>query len=182
MRVQAQTTPFNLPFEITDLTRDPNLYKKSHEQRGARVDPREETDAFRDGLQGMADPSREFRRHLVEVRQEDIDNLDSASNFSRRMSLLMLNNAKRARKPSGKHDFNAEVAQSFPARIVGQTRAMSMKVKPTNKLNLLRDTPEDQANIGGFDNTQAIQEGNSEEYSSTNSEELYTSPSHKSGS
>ena len=56
-----------------------------------------------------------------------------------------------------------------------------MKVKPTNKLNPLRDTPEDQANIGGFDNTQAIQEGNSEEYSSSNSEEFYTSPSHKSG-
>ena len=56
-----------------------------------------------------------------------------------------------------------------------------MKVKPTNKLNLLRDTPEDQANIGGFDDTQAIQEGNSEDYSSSNSEEFYTSPSHKSG-
>lgn len=68
--LKSQTTPFKLPFDITDLTRDPNLYKrKKHVFRPAASASFEDTESgtkeFVNQIQQMAAPNRLYRKHLV---------------------------------------------------------------------------------------------------------------------
>lgn len=106
--LNAQTTPFKLPFQISDLTRNPNLYKKgaSDFKPPYAADPSEATEDFKNLLQTMADPNREFRKHLVNltVEEKEADERSSARNT------LMVSGRKSFvnRKQSGVNMVNVE--------------------------------------------------------------------------
>ena len=78
-------------------------------------------------MQEMADPNREFRKHLVAQTQEEIDNEDVIS-MSNRMSGIYEKKSQISRKPSG---YN-----------VGTHHVDKLKNPEEVKAELLREVPE----------------------------------------
>lgn len=99
-KINAQTTPFQLPFDISDLTRRPMMDDSGNtcpfRPPGMQVSL-SNTMIFKDKMELISNPKREFRRHLVEKQEGEDESLE----MSARMNTIYTQRASFKTRPSG---------------------------------------------------------------------------------